>query len=49
MRCLRMSIDSTCGQQTAMQVEAFDLLYEVDGKVGEELIQALDNGPLNEA
>ena len=46
---LRMSIDSTCGQQSAMQVEAFDLLYEVDGKVGEELIQALDNGPLNEA
>lgn len=30
------------------KVEAFDLLYEVDGKVGEELIQALDNGPLNE-
>ena len=46
---MRLSMDSSCGQQPAMQVEAFDLLYEVDGKVGEELVQALDKGPVNEA
>lgn len=34
---------------TNKQVEVFDLLYEIDGKSGDALIEALEKGPLQEA